>query len=115
LSLLLIVPYFPPLDFYSITKKLPPPCMKHFRTEEAKRKEKKGIFMAKAVYVDETTSTLISPFEVSAELLTPPSPAGNGTGGPVGDNAPTIIPPVILPPVILPPLGADVGVGFGWD
>jgi hypothetical protein len=61
-------------------------------------------------YVDETNSTVINPFETAAELLTPTSPTGNDTGGPAGDNTPTIIPPIILPAS-----ETGVGVGFGWE
>jgi ferric-dicitrate binding protein FerR (iron transport regulator) len=53
-------------------------------------------------YVDETSNTLISPFEAAAELLAPAPPAGSG--GPSGDTAPAI-----------PPPPAAVGLGFGWD
>jgi hypothetical protein len=54
-------------------------------------------------YVDETNNTVVSPFEVAAEFLTPAPPPGSGSGGPVGDNAPA------MPP------RTDVGLGFSWD
>lgn len=61
-------------------------------------------------YVDETNNTVISPFVAAAELLSPALPPGSGSGNPVGNRTPTI----------LPPLGVDFGiadatVGFGWD
>jgi hypothetical protein len=56
-------------------------------------------------YVDETGTTVVSPFEAAAELLVPALPPGSGSGGPAGDNAPA------LPPSST----ADVGVGFGWE
>jgi hypothetical protein len=56
-------------------------------------------------YVDETNNTVVSPFEAAVEFLVPAPPPGSGSGGPVGDNT----------PAILPPLGADVGIGFGWE
>jgi hypothetical protein len=61
-------------------------------------------------YVDETSNTVVSPFEAAAELLVPALPVGSGSGGPVGDRAPAVIPPVVLPP-----LEALVGIEYEWD
>ncbi|MDR1625798.1 MAG: FecR family protein [Spirochaetia bacterium] len=57
-----------------------------------------------AGYVDEVANTVVSPFTAAAELLTPAPPVGSASGGPQGDNAPT-----------LTPSGADVGLGFAWE
>jgi hypothetical protein len=57
-----------------------------------------------ASYVDETNNTVIRPFEAAAELLVPAPPPGSGSGGPVGDTAPSITPP-----------GAEVGITFDWE
>jgi hypothetical protein len=56
-------------------------------------------------YVDETGNNLVSPFEAAAELLAPALPPGSGSGNPLGDLAPRI----------MPPGDAAVKVGFGWD
>jgi hypothetical protein len=55
-------------------------------------------------YVDETSNTVVSPFEVAAELLSPALPPGGASGVPVGDRSPAIV-----------PTAAKVGLGFGWD
>jgi hypothetical protein len=63
-------------------------------------------------YVDETSTSVISPFAAVSDLLSPALPAGSGSGSPLGDHAPAILnSPVILPP----PLEVDVGIGFDWD
>jgi hypothetical protein len=61
-------------------------------------------------YVDETSNTVVNPFDTAAELLNPAPPPGSGSGGPVGDTA-----PVVLPPLVPSSSGADVGLEFGWD
>jgi hypothetical protein len=55
-------------------------------------------------YVDEPNNTVVSSFDAAAELLTPAPPPGSGSGSPVGDNAPAVLPPSV-----------DVGIEFGWE
>jgi hypothetical protein len=68
-------------------------------------------------YVDETGNTVVSPFEAAAELLSPALPPGSGSGSPVGDKAPAVIPPLIpvIPPLPSSPSEIDAEVGFRWD